>query len=98
MLIVRLLLDGAVMTRLPVPEPVVVVAHDVGEVQKLAQLLDVVGSLPDLVHVAGQRRTQKKILGFEGLFQFLLLKNMLDKILELFPTILEKTTYLIESY
>jgi len=77
MLIVRLLLDGAVMTSLPVPEPVVVVAHDVGEVQQLAQLLNVVGSLTDLVHVAGQRRTEKKILGFEGLFQFLFLKNML---------------------
>ena len=77
MLIVWLLLDGAVMTSLPVPEPVVVVAHDVGKVQKLAQLLDVVGSLTDLVHVAGQRRTEKKILGFEGLFQFLFLKNML---------------------
>jgi hypothetical protein len=89
MLIVRLLLDGAVMTRLPVPEPVVVVAHDVGKVQQLAQLLDVVGSLTDLVHVAGQRRTQKKILGFESLFQFLFLKNMFClKLLKLFSTTL----------
>ena len=71
MLVIGLGLDGAVVTSLLVPEPVIVVGHDISEVKQVAQLLDVVGGLPDLVDVAGQGGAQKKIFRFERGFEFL---------------------------
>ena len=70
-LVIWFSLDGAVVASLLVPESVIVVGHDVGEVEQVAQLLDVVGGLSDLVHVAGQRCAQEQVLGFERCFQFL---------------------------
>ena len=64
-------LDGAVVAGLFIPEPVVVVGHDVGEVQQAAELPDVVGRLSDLVDVAGQGGGQEKAFWLESFFQFL---------------------------
>ena len=47
-------LHGAVVASLPVPETVIVVGHDVGKIQKLTKVLDVVSGLTDLVNVSGQ--------------------------------------------
>ena len=82
-LVIWFSLDGAVVASLLVPEAVIVVGHDVGEVEQVAQLLDVVGGLSDLVHVAGQRCAQEEVLRFECCFQFLEKKQQLLEQLQL---------------